>query len=172
MAPVLGFIVVAALGIGVAGWLHGRKREQPQAAPPAGGTPAIVDPFSDIPAEKPPDGHGATRMRLTSKAPEGLENTQVWVDARQLAERAYALAAEADAAKAVRDDATYRAKAKAAHAAFDQALESTVLWEQEIDELYGENDRQVRRIHRERSRWFDKMARYRRAGMGAVGDGD
>ncbi len=171
MAPVLGFVVLGALGIGIASWLYSRKPERSQAAPQGEGAPAIVDPFSDLPAEKPPDGHGPTRMRLTSKAPEGLENRQVWIDAQRLAERAYALAADADAAKAASDERTYRAQGEAAHAAFDRALESTALWEQEIVELYGENDRQVRRIHRERSRWFDKMARYRRAGM-AVGDGD
>ncbi|MCP3915399.1 MAG: hypothetical protein GY711_07575 [bacterium] len=168
MAPLFGFLVLAVIGIGFAGWVQGNKadaavEDQDEAA----NKPAKVDPFADIQEEKPPErGEGSTRLRTTNRAPEGLENVANWQSALKLAGRGHDLAAEAEAAKKDGDNATYNTKGHAAWEKFNEALEKTAVWETEIEGLFGDTDRQVRKIKRERSAWFKMLGKYRKTGQG------
>ena len=44
---------------------------------------------------------------------------------------------------------------------FDTAIIESAEWEMEIQNLYGDNDVLVKKIVRERSRWFDMLGKYR-----------
>lgn len=164
VGPVIGFVLLAGVAIGVAGWLNsaktqaGNKGGADQSASQGAAEPA-PDPFAGL-HEEPPAARGSkvsTTMRTTDKAPEGLTSTQVWVDALALGAEADVHAERARNAKEAGQYAVFDEEGKAAKLGFEKAFELTIAWEVEIIDSFGELDRQVRGVIRKRNEWRDQM---------------
>lgn len=165
-AVVAGAIFVFALvAIGAAGWLNRGKTAKASDAP----APKTVDdlmqeksPFAGIEAEQAPTRYspGGQRVETTNRAPEEILQTPLWLDAQKKMEGAYALVKEAEEAKQAGDNDTYLDKAVTARGIIDEAIIATADWEMELQDEYGENDILVKKIVRERSRWFDQLRKY------------
>ncbi len=126
-----------------------------------------VDPFANIQREAPPakgSGPGGSRIIETHRAPSGLLADPAWLGAVEIAKEAYSLRDEAEDAKAAKDSTTFASKAVAAREAFARAIDASRVFEERIIEDFGETDAQVRSAVRERSKWFDLRAKYRKAG--------
>lgn len=116
------------------------------------------DIFGDLEIEAPPTyTPGKTPKRMVDKAPAGLADSALWIEAKGIAKQAAAVLTEAKAAKAVQDYAGWDDKGVKAKNLFDEAIIMTADWESELMEKYGDNDRQVAAIMNERSKWFDML---------------
>jgi len=150
--------VAVVLG-GGALWAIAQGEKKPAAA--AEGTePARPRPFEDMPPEEPPPPRAARgdeqASPFTTTAPEGLAEDEGWQAAVKLAAEAEAHFEAATEAKVAGDTTRLNQEGARARALFDQALETTALWEEELLEKWGETDPQVRKIVRTRSQWFDR----------------
>lgn len=157
-------LALAVIGIGWAGWVN-RSRPQPAAAP--GESPPEIDPFADLDDERGPRrgiSPGGRRRSGPVTADDGLLADPTWTSAVALAERAFDLVAEAEAAELAGDRSTFADRAVAARDLLSQAIEATASWETDIQAARGETAPVVRKIVRERNRWFDQRAKYRRVG--------
>jgi hypothetical protein len=56
----------------------------------------------------------------------------------------------------------YSSKAVAAREGFGKALDASRSFEDQSIDKYGEDDRQVKQIARERNKWIDLRAKYRK----------
>jgi hypothetical protein len=166
---VLPVAVAVVLGLGGLWAVAQNKRASAQAAEDAArdAEAKANQPFADMPPEELPEhmregafssggGDAAAAGSSVSTAPAGLADDATWVKALGLAEEAETHYAAATAAHAAADRETLNEEGKRAQALFDQALESTAVWEEELLETYGENDSQVRSIKKRRSLWFDR----------------
>ena len=156
--------VVAVLAIGGAGYLN--RDRAAKAAPSAGDVPEdpyAASPFADIPPEEGPKrmspGGGPAR-KITSNSPAGLLAEPIWTGAFAKATAAFALSDEAEAAKASGDNETFLAKAVQAKKQMDVAIIETADWELDLQAKYGDDDSQVRKIGRERDKWFKLLRKY------------
>lgn len=115
--------------------------------------------FGDLPEETPPTpgAGGAGRARTTNLAPTGLANNQVWIEALHKAEEAEVLFAQGKQARSGGDRAKWNELGNQAKALYNEALEMTAVWEDELREEFGDTDRQVRDIMRKRSQWFERL---------------
>ena len=160
MAPLFFFLILAAAGIGVAGWVNGVQRRAQAEEAEARETQANdkTDPFADIPEELPPTvGSGGKSQTNPFGGIGELADDPIWKQAKDLAWKAEGLMADAKAAKAKGDHAAFNEKGKAAKAAYDEALELTAEWEEEMVEKLGENDSNVRAMMKTRNKWFDML---------------
>jgi hypothetical protein len=149
-----GLIAVALLGAAIAvGVLNGPEPAPAQAA--ADATPG-PRPFADMPPEQPPERISRSGGSFT-RAPEGLANEQIWVDATALAKAAEELFQETLTAKRAGDQTTANTKGRLAREKFNQAAEMTALWEEELMEKHGDRDPKVREIKRARTKWFSRL---------------
>jgi hypothetical protein len=156
--------LIAALG--VAGWASRNKRAAAGEGA-SGAAPAQVDPFANISREAPPTAPGGRgRVRETNRAPVGLLDDPLWLGTMQIAQGAYSLRDQAEDSKASGDLSAFAAKAVNAREAFGRAIDASRAFEDRIIDQYGENDRQVRRVARERNKWFDLRAKYRKVKAG------
>ncbi len=161
MLPMFALLLLAVVGIGFAGWVQGKKADA--AITEQENKPVKTDPSKDMESEAPPErGAATTKLRTTERAPEGLEQVGLWQSALKVAARGHDLALEAETAKKAEDFDTFNAKGREAWEKFNKALEDTAEWEIEIEERFGETDRQVRKIKRERSKWFKQLGKYRK----------
>ena len=167
LTPLIGLVGLAIVAIVVAA-LAAQNRERKEAAAQTQEPPPEVDPFADIvPGKSVTLGPG--RRAAVDLAPSGLSTTPLWVEALAKAEQAFGLIEEAEAAEAAGDTATFARRAATARSLLNQALEDTALWEEEIDAKYSSEDRQVREIKRERTRWFGLVKKYRKVQSGEDG---
>ena len=114
-------------------------------------------PFSSVAEEAPPSAGGGAG-RLYNRAPSDLAASYPpWMEALELARKADGIFSEAQEAKRTTDHAGFQAKGRAAKEAYDKAFTMTALWEEQLLESYGDRDRQVRVIVRERNRWIDRV---------------
>jgi hypothetical protein len=113
-------------------------------------------PFADLPPDVPPSrrGGGSPSLEL---APSGLKAEPVWVAAVALAREGEAFFQETKTAKNAGQHALANEKGNLAREKFDQAVESTATFEEELLAKYGARDAQVRDIKRERTRWFERL---------------
>lgn len=156
--------LIAALG--VAGWASRNKRAAAGEGA-SGPAPAEVDPFASVTREAPPTASGGGgRVRETNRAPAGLLDDPLWLGAVQIAQEGYSLRDQAEDSKASGDLSAFAAKAVNAREAFGRAIDASRAFEDRIIDQYGENDRQVRRVARERNKWFDLRAKYRKVKAG------
>ncbi len=158
--------VALILALGVGGWAARAKKAA--AEEEGGSAPApVVDPFADVTREAPPTAPaGRARVRESNRAPAGLLEDPRWVGALQIAQEAYALRDLAEDAKASDDWADYSSKAVAAREGFGKALDASRSFEDQSIDKYGENDRQVKQVARERNKWIDLRAKYRKVKKG------
>jgi hypothetical protein len=162
---VIGFVVLAAGAIGMAGWLNAEKSESKQkdaleeSSEKQSSLDPDADPFGGL-HEEPPSRSGtklSTTMRTTNKAPEGLTRIQLWLDACKLAAGADLHAQNALAAKEEGDHKLFNSEGKLAQDGYDKAFNTTVAWEAEILDDYGQMDRQVRTVVRKRGDWSKQL---------------
>jgi hypothetical protein len=157
LLPIFALLVVIGGAIVLA--RMAAKDQKPEEPPPEKVTAEAI--FGDLPVEEPPvpaSGGGRADRGTKNRAPSGLADTEVWIEALRTADEAAALLAVASKAKTAGDHATWNTKGKQAKELSDQALESTALWEEELMAKYGDADRQVRQIMSIRSKWFEKLA--------------
>ena len=160
----IGIFVLVGLVIGVTGWLNSEKVEraadEEQVGIPKG-------PFQDVPDEGvlgPSKASGASRAPRERIALESLSDDPVWLAALEQVQPGYVLVDEAEAAKRARNQELFDRKAVAAREIFDSAIENTAIWEEGLQEKFGDRDRIVRKVMRERDKWFDIIRKYRVAG--------
>jgi hypothetical protein len=159
--------VALVLALGVAGWAASTKKAAAEKEGAAGTPAPAVDPFAGLPPEAPPPSpEGRGRVRESDRAPAGLLKDPRWVGALQVAQEAYALRDLAEDAKASDDFAGFASKAVAAREAFGRALDASRGFEDGIIDQYGEDDRQVKQVARERNKWIDSRAKYRKVKAG------
>ena len=154
LVPILALVVVIGGAI-VAARFAAKNRKQPEAAP----TVDASNIFGDLPEETPPvpGERGPGRARTTDLAPTGLASDPVWIEALNLADQAAGIFAEAKKAKAAGNHGEWNKLGNQAKDLYNEAVEKTALWEEELVEQYGDTDRQVRDIVRTRNKWLDVM---------------
>lgn len=160
-----GIFVFALVAIGAAGWLNRGKTAKAGDEPQARTVDDLMQeksPFGNIEAEDAPTRYspGGKRVESTNRAPVELLETPLWVEAQETMVGAYAMVQEAEEAKQAGDNATYRNKAVTARGIIDEAIIATADWEMELQDTYGDDDALVKKIVRERSRWFDLLRKY------------
>jgi len=165
-APVLiGIFVLVGLAIGVTGWLNSEKVKQAASGEEVAKEPA--GPFQDLADEtgpNPKSAPGASRAPRARIALEDLSDDPVWLTALEQVKPGYALVDEAEAAKKAKNQELFDLKAVAAREIFDSAIENTAIWEEGLQEKFGDRDPIVRKVIRERDKWFDIIRKYRMAG--------
>lgn len=160
----IGIFVLVGLVIGVTGWLNSEKIKQ---AAHEEQTKTPANPFQDVPDEigrKPSSAPGASRAPRARIALEDLSDDPIWLAALQAVQLGYVLVDEAAAAKRAKNQELFDRKAVAAREIFDSAIENTAIWEVALQEEFGDRDRLVRKVMRERDKWFDIIRKYRVAG--------
>lgn len=159
--------VALILALGVGGWAASSKKAAAEKEGATGPPAPAADPFAGLPPEEPPPSpEGRRRVRESNRAPAGLLEDPRWVGALQIAQEAYALRDLAEDAKASDDFAAFASRAVAAREAFGRALDASRGFEDGIIDQYGENDRQVKQVARERNKWLDLRAKYRKVKAG------
>jgi hypothetical protein len=149
-----GLIATVLIGVAVVAGILNRQELAPEPLP----REQRERPFAGLPPDVPPSRRGKDAAPATLElAPSGLKAEAVWVAAVELAREGEALFDETLAAKNAGQHALANEKGNLARAKFDQALESTALFEEELLTKYGDRDQQVRDIKRERSRWFERL---------------
>ena len=150
-----GLIAVALLGAAIAVGVLNRSEPAPtQAAEDA--APAGPRPFADMPPELPPERSSKNGPTFT-RAPEGLANEALWVEATALAKEAEELFQVTLTAKGAGEHSKANTNGRVAREKFNQAVEMTALWEEELFEKHGDRDPQVREIKRTRTKWFSRL---------------
>jgi hypothetical protein len=159
--------VALILALGVGGWAFSTKKAAAEKEGASGPPASAVDPFAGLPPEKAPVAPaGRARARETNLAPAGLLDDPRWVGALQIAHEAYTLRDLAEDAKASDNFASFSSKAVAARESFGKALDASRAFEDRIIDQYGEEDRQVKQVARERNKWLDLRAKYRKVKAG------
>lgn len=162
LAPVVGVIAtVAVLGVGFA--IYSNQNKKPISADDGPSSQSLVDPFAGIEAETGPSGlsPGGKRTGLVERSPAGLLDDPVWVAAATTANEWIDKHNQAQLALKAKDNDTYLTLARQVRGAFNELLEETAEWEIGLSSAYGENDIRVRRIMRERDKWFAIAGKYR-----------
>ncbi len=156
---ILPVAVAIVLGLGAL-WAIAQDREK-EATDAEDATRSAEDanapkPFEDMPPEKPPKGAITTSTTPSGTTPAGLEDNRIWKLALELAEEAEAHFTAATESKLAGDRSKLNAEGSRAQTLFDQALEATADWEQQLIATHGDQDPQVRAIMRRRNEWFDR----------------
>ncbi|MDP6762705.1 MAG: hypothetical protein QF860_07565 [Planctomycetota bacterium] len=149
---------IAGLGVLILGAILFARLLPDSAATDDGAPPEPAHrPFSSV-AEEAPPAPGGGGARLYDRAPSDLAASHApWLEAQEIAREADGLFAQAQQAKQADDHAGFSAKGKAAKETYDRAFEMTAAWEEGLLASYGDRDRQVREIVRERNRWIDRV---------------
>lgn len=118
---------------------------------------APKSPFADMAPEAPPEvrNYGGDRKPL---APDGLLEDELWVKAMAIAREGDEHFEKAKQAKRDDDLATARDAGRLAREKYDEALESTAIWEEDLLAQYRETGPQVALIKKMRTRWFNNLA--------------
>lgn len=151
-------IVLVVGAVAVAIWVAGDPASETDSA--ADNAEAEHVPFARYRQERPAPSDTVRGDAVDSNWPEPpgeLEQSEVWINALAIARDADELLDEANRARAANDVGGYQDKGRAAREAYDRALTLTAGWEEELVDTYGDSNRQVRKIMRTRSRWFDRL---------------
>ena len=157
VGPIL-ILVVLMVGAVVVARMAAQGQKTTEEEEPAEVTAESI--FGDLPREEPPTrkpGSGSKPKKLYEKAPAGLASNSTWIAAKAVAADAKATLEEAKTAKAAGDHAAWADKGVRAKELYDEAITMTAEWEEELMEKYGDNDRQVSEIKRERDGWFNML---------------
>ncbi len=152
LVPILALVFVIVGAIIAARFIASNKQEvvdKPK-----------VDPssvYGDLPEDLPPVP-GQRRSGSTNRAPEGLASNPLWVETLRIVEEADAVFDKAKEAKAANNHSEWNKLGNEAKVLYDKALEKSALWEEELQEKYGDTDRQVREIMHMRTKWFQITA--------------
>lgn len=162
MGPVFLAIAVLVGGALVVAVMQNKKKDKEEKAAAAElsvEAPQTSNPFAD--RDNDPKARDGSKIGTKNTAPEGLEETPLWVDAKAKAEKGMALVKEAIAARNKGDEETYRSKGLEGYDLLDEALLNTGDWLVALLEQHP-GDRQVSRIERHRSRWGDSYKKVRK----------
>ena len=165
VAPVIAMVgSVAALGIGFAAYSSQNKPAagQGSATGPSTAQPA-VDPFAGIADETGPRSMspGGKRTGLVERSPADLLDDPVWTAAAETANGWIAKHNEAQQALKAKENDRYLALGLQVRDAFNLLLEDTAEWEAGLSTRYSEDDTRVRKIMRERDKWFSIVGKYK-----------
>lgn len=165
MAPVVALVsAMAALGIGFAAYSSQNKSTASSAG---SGEPSAtqlpVDPFAGVADEAGPSGMspGGKRSGLVERSPADLLDDPVWTAAAGTANNWIAKHNEAQQALKAKNSDLYLALGPQIRNAFNGLLEDTAEWELGLSSSYGDNDTRVRKIMRERDKWFAIVGKYK-----------
>lgn len=164
LTPLFAFMAMGISAVLVAA-LAFKDRKQ-QEAPVVEPTNTVVDdPFGDLETKVPlPRGNRPARPRTTNLAPVSVMTDPVWVAATGKAKIAEALIKEGESAKKSGRLVAYEQKVGAAQEIYDAILGETADWEEALFAKYGDTDKLIRQIKKERDRWFDVIRKYRKVG--------
>jgi hypothetical protein len=156
MVPILAFVVLIVGAIVIARIAASNRGAVDE--PPKVEASTI---FGDLPEEQPPvpgqNRGGRARVQITDNAPAGLTDNTVWIDALHVIDEGAAVFAKAKQAKASGDHSEWNRLGNEAKDLYNRAIEMTAVWEEELMEKYGENDRQVRDIIKTRNKWLEVL---------------
>jgi hypothetical protein len=156
MAPVIGVVgVVAVAGILYA--ISANKNKKPAAAAGGDSTEQAFDPFAGVKSESGPKpmNPGGRSTGEVNRSPSGLLQDPVWIEASAKANEGYALHAAAKKALRAKDNDAYVSNGVSAKELFNKLFEDTYYWEEGLIQKYSEDDRRVKQIMAERSKWLD-----------------
>jgi len=154
IVPILALVVVIGGAVVVA--RMAAKQPKPDNTP----KPEVQadEIFGGLAREEPPvPGQRGGGRATTNRAPSGIADNAVWIEALHKADQAAELMTIAKSAKAEGNHSGWNENANKAKALYNQALEDTALWEEELTEEFGDTDRQVRDIVRIRNKWFKML---------------
>jgi hypothetical protein len=151
---IVGLVILMGGAVAVARMAAKNKPEKAEPKPEV----QASEIFGDLPIEEPPNmpaGNGS--KKLVNTAPAGLADNPDFLRARGIALEAAKKLEEAKKAKSAGDHGQWNIKAGESKELYDQAIIITAVWEEELLELYGDRDRQVKAIMNERSKWIDML---------------
>jgi len=148
--PGLIALVLIAAAIGAAVMTKKGKDTQVSA-------PAPTNPFADMPPEvaPPPKEHKAGSN--LPPAPDSIVEDPQWVSAVALAAEARELYEKAMNAKAKGDLGAATTAGKDARKKYNDAIEQTAAWEEDLLAKYNPYDQKVSKIKDARTDWFNKL---------------
>ncbi len=157
VGPILILVVLMVGAVVVARMAAQSETKEEEARPAEVNAEAV---FGDLPREEPPTpktGSSFKPKKLYEKAPPGLASNTTWVAAKKVAAEAKTVLDAGKIAKAASDHAGWAEKGGRAKDLYDEAITMTAEWEEELMAKYGDNDRQVAEIKRERDGWFNML---------------
>ena len=161
MAPVFIAIAVLVGGALAVAVLQNKNKEKEAetSTAPAADEPQTSNPFAD--RDNSPKARDGSKIGTKNTAPEGLDQTPLWVDAKAKADKGIALVKEALAARRNGDEDTFRTKGLEGQELLDDALLHTGDWLIDLLDKHPD-DRQVSRLERLRSKWGDSYKKVRK----------
>ncbi len=161
MAPVFLAMIVLVGGALVVAVMQNKNEEKEAAAAAAQAAEPVQtsNPFAD--RDNDPKARDGSKIGTKNTAPEGLDQTPLWVDAKVKADQGMALVKEASAARNKGDEEAFRAKGIQGRDLLDEALLNTGDWLISLQEMHPD-DRQVARIERLRAKWGDAYKKVRK----------
>lgn len=161
MAPVMVAVAAIAIG-GLLFAMYANKNKEPASDADSQTRAPVVDPFAGVKDEVGPTrmSPGGRKTGAVDRSPSGLLQDAVWIESCAKANEGYLLAAAAETARRAKDDGAFRQNAVNAKELFNKLFEDTYYWEEDLVEKYGDNDRRVKQIMTERSKWLDTAHRY------------
>lgn len=157
LGPILILVVLMVGAVVIARMAAQDKGTEEDTGPAEVSADAV---FGDLPREEPPTpkvGSGSKSKKLYEKAPPGLASNTTWLAAKKVAVEAKTVLEAGKIAKAAGDHAGWADKGGRAKNLYDEAITMTAEWEEELMSKYGDNDRQVAAIKRERDGWFNML---------------
>lgn len=126
-----------------------------------------VDPFADVPEEKPPPPRGAKldadgNVDPFGDAPPDLLNEKMWRTSLALIEEARALRKEAENHLEHGENDEAKQVGLESRRRYEQALEYSREWCQEQEQLYGPHEPQVRKMMGLRATWRRELQAIRK----------
>ncbi|MFT7484399.1 MAG: hypothetical protein ACI9F9_000239 [Candidatus Paceibacteria bacterium] len=152
--PILGLVVLMIGAVVVARMAASRPKADDTVHEPKDASAV----FGDLPVELPPVREkGRAPRRMVDNSPAGLTDNAQWVKAQGVVLEAAKVLAEAKTAKAAGDHGAWADQGTKSKQLYDEAIIMTADWELGLIEKYGDNDRQVDAIMKERSKWIDML---------------
>ena len=118
---------------------------------------ATKSPFADMPPEVAPPTKEHKAGSTLPPAPEGLAMDPTWIKAKATAAEALELYNATVAAKSKGDTALATSKGQAARKKYNEAVETTAAWEEDLLARYNAYDNKVVAIKDARTDWFNKL---------------
>lgn len=168
MAPaVFGMLVIVVIAVAAIFIISNIEEQETVAS-----TVDETDPFAGLPPDTPPERR---KPKLSSRNDDdadgnifaGLADVRddpVWIDSKRIAEEGRQLGLAAGEAQAAGNVALFREKAKAAKDKYNEALEKSYQFEQDIARDNGWDHPDVRRVANRRSAWTRKLAEFKKMG--------
>ena len=159
-APLYG-VVLALVILGGGAWVAtvgARAREAAEArVAEVARKSAGPKPFAEMEPERPAFEQRGKPGKVIAKAPADLVKEPIWTEAVALGELGDSAYRYTIAAKRKGDRTEQNERGNEAKQHYNEALEKTAAWEEELIARYGDGEPTVREITRTRSRWFEAL---------------